>query len=723
MNRPTIRKHANIIFSLFFCFFSFQSFAQKAASNTDKNSGYLFVYFTGNDKKEEAVHYAISKNGYSFNALNNDEAIISSEKISSTGGVRDPHILRGDDGKTFYMVVTDMVSAKGWDSNRAMVLLKSTDLINWTSSVINIQNRFPNNENLLRVWAPQTIYDSKQKKYMVYWSMKHGKDPDKIYYAYANADFTDLETEPKQLFFSPTNGSCIDGDIIYQNGKYNLFFKTEGNGNGIKKAVSSELTKGYVLQDRYLQQTTEAVEGAGVFKLNNSDDYILMYDVYMKGKYQFTKSKDLETFKVVDNEVTMDFHPRHGTVLPITGSEMESLVAKWYNAKSVFKSAQSTFIKKNNIVVDSVNKKLFLPVNCGTNLKSFDPEFATYPGIAISPKGKLDFTKGTQKITVEITGQPSVVYEVSAVVNNNPVLTGFYADPEILYAQKTKKYYLYPTSDGFTNWSGTYFKTFSSPDLVNWKDEGVILDLVKDVSWGKRNAWAPTITEQKINGAYKYFYYFTAAQKVGVAVADNPIGPFKDTGKALIASKPAGIKGGQEIDPDVFTDPNTNKSYLYWGNGYMAVAPLNADMISIDTNAIKIITPNKDFREGTEVFYRNGKYYFLWSEDDTRSENYRVRYGYSDSPTGKITMPDNNLILAKDVDNGIYGTGHNSVIQVPGKDEWYMIYHRFTRPNGIKMGSAAGFNREVCIDKLEFNADGSIKKIIPTLTGITPINK
>ncbi|RNL55743.1 family 43 glycosylhydrolase [Pedobacter jejuensis] len=723
MNRPTIQKHPNYIFTLLVCLFSFQSFAQKAASNTEKNSGYLFVYFTGNDKKEEAIHYAISKNGYSFNALNNDEAIISSEKISSTGGVRDPHILRGVDGKTFYMVVTDMVSAKGWDSNRAMVLLKSTDLINWTSSVINIQNRFPNNENLLRVWAPQTIYDSKQKKYMVYWSMKHGKDPDKIYYAYANADFTDLETEPKQLFFSPTNGSCIDGDIIYQNGKYNLFFKTEGNGNGIKKAVSNELTKGYVLQDKYLQQTTDAVEGAGVFKLNNSDDYILMYDVYMKGKYQFTKSKDLETFKVVDNEVSMDFHPRHGTVLPITGSEMERLVAKWYNAKSVFKSAQSTFIKKNNIVVDSVNKKLFLPVSYGTNLKSFDPEFAAFPGVVISPKGKLDFTKGPQKITVSITGQPSVVYEVHAAVNNNPVLTGFYADPEILYANKTKKYYLYPTSDGFTSWSGTYFKTFSSPDLVNWKDEGVILDLVKDVSWGKRNAWAPTITERKINGTYKYFYYFTAAQKIGVAVADNPTGPFKDSGKALIASKPAGIKGGQEIDPDVFTDPKTNKSYLYWGNGYMAVAPLNADMISIDTNAIKIITPNKDFREGTEVFYRNGKYYFLWSEDDTRSENYRVRYGYSDSPTGKITIPNNNLILVKDVDNGIYGTGHNSVIQVPDKDEWYMIYHRFTRPNGITMGRAAGFNREVCIDKLEFNADGSIKKIIPTITGITPITK
>ncbi|GGI23623.1 family 43 glycosylhydrolase [Pedobacter mendelii] len=698
-----------------------QLLAQDSVAGKNKNDGYLFVYFTGNDKKEEAIHYAISKNGYSFNALNNDEPVISSEKISSTGGVRDPHILRGADGKTFYMVVTDMVSAKGWDSNRAMVLLKSTDLINWSSSIINIQKRFPGNENLLRVWAPQTIYDNVKQKYMVYWSMKHGKDPDKIYYAYANADFTDLETEPEQLFFSPTNGSCIDGDIIYHNGKYNLFFKTEGNGNGIKKAVSDKLTEGYVLQDKYLQQTTEAVEGAGVFKLNNSSDYILMYDVYMKGKYQFTRSKDLENFQVVDQAVSMDFHPRHGTVLPINQLEMKSLVSKWYTVESVLKSPQSKYIKKNNIVLDSAAKKLFLPVDYETDLKDFDPEFPSFSGVSIMPNGKSDFSKGPKKISVSIAGKPAKTYEVNSGINNNPVLKGYYADPEILYANKTKKYYLYPTSDGFTGWSGTYFKTFSSTDLVNWKDEGVVLDLVKDVSWGKRNAWAPTIAEKIINGKYKYFYYFTSAQKIGVAFSDNPAGPFKDSGKALIDKKPLGIKGGQEIDPDVFTDPKTGKSYLYWGNSYMAVAALNQDMVSIDTNSIKVITINKDFREGTEVFYRNGKYYFLWSEDDTRSENYRVRYGYSDSPTGKISIPENNLILAKDTQNGIYGTGHNSVIQIPGKDEWYIVYHRFTLPEGITMGSAAGYNREVCIDKLEFNKDGSIKKVTPTLTGIKPV--
>ena len=149
---------------------------------------------------------------------------------------------------------------------------------------------------------------------MIYWSMQHGNDIDKIYYAYANADFTDLEAEPKQLFFSPTNGACIDGEIIFKDNKYHLFFKTEGSGAGIKVAVSDKLTEGYVLKDKYVQQTKYPVEGAGVFKLNNSKDYILMYDLYTKGKYQFTKTSDLENFSVIDNAYFDEFSstPRNG---------------------------------------------------------------------------------------------------------------------------------------------------------------------------------------------------------------------------------------------------------------------------------------------------------------------------------------------------------------------------------------------------------------------------
>lgn len=610
----------------------------KAGPVEKDHTAYLFAYFTGNKVEEEAIHFAVSTDGFNYKALNGNKPVVSSAAISSTGGVRDPHILRREDGQGFYMVVTDMTSSKGWDSNRAMVLMKSADLVTWTSTVIHIQKKYKGQEELKRVWAPQTIFDPAAKKYMVYWSMKHGEGQDIIYYAYANADFTDLEGEP-QVLFNPKNGkSCIDGDIINKNGLFYMYYKTEGHGNGIRLAITDSLASGkWLEQPGYKQQTREAVEGSSTFKLNHSDTYILMYDVYMKGKYQFTESKDLDVFKVIDQDISMDFHPRHGSIVPITARELRAVTTKWG-----------------------------LP-----------------EGIQLSQR-------------------------------NNPVLEGYYADPDILYSEKNKKYYLYPTSDGFDSWSGYYFKTFSSTDLKNWKDEGVILDLKKDVKWADRNAWAPCIIEKKIKGKYKYFYYFTAAQKVGVAVADDPAGPFVDSGKALIDFRPEGIQGGQEIDPDVFTDPKTGKSYLYWGNSYMAVVELNEDMVSIKKNTLKVMTPDATFREAIYVFNRKGLYYFLWSEDDTRSENYRVRYATSTSPTGPLNIPKNNLILEKDASLGIYGTGHNAVLEVPGKDQWYMVYHRFSKPNGILMGSPAGFHREVAIDKMEFNPDGSIKPVVVT---------
>ncbi|UKM64152.2 family 43 glycosylhydrolase [Flavobacteriaceae bacterium GSB9] len=129
------------------------------------------------------------------------------------------------------MVLTDMVSSKGWDSNRGFVMLKSHDLINWTHATINIPQKYEGYENLKRVWAPQTIYDQEVKKYMVYWSMKHGDKNDIIFYAYANDDFTDIIGVPRPLFIPKSGDFCIDGDIVYKNGFYFLFYKTGTSTN------------------------------------------------------------------------------------------------------------------------------------------------------------------------------------------------------------------------------------------------------------------------------------------------------------------------------------------------------------------------------------------------------------------------------------------------------------------------------------------------------------
>lgn len=691
----------------------------------DENSAYLFAYFTGNEPGQEAIRFAVSTDGYNYRALNNNEPILDSKIISTSGGVRDPHILRGTDGKTFYMVATDLyVPEMGW-KNYAMVLLKSTDLINWESSLVNIPEAFPAEfGDVWRVWAPQTIYDENAGKYMVYFSMKQGDDPDKIYYAYANADFTGLEGAPKQLYFSPTNNACIDGDIIFNGEKYHLFMKSEDGEPGIKLAISDRLTEGYELvSSKRVDEETQPVEGSGIFKLNHSDEWILMYDLYTQGRYQFTKSSDLKEFTVIDEAISMNFHPRHGTIMPITEKELISLVHQWGTFDDLLIDVNSAFLKKQNVNINGADKSIRLSVKRGTDLSAFNPEFIAFPGILINPEGVQDFSNGPVSYTIGIEGKGAVVYQVSAFEDHNPVLEGFYADPDILFSMKTGKYYIYPTSDGFLNWSGTYFKVFSSDNLVDWTDEGVILDLKNDVEWADRNAWAPCIIEKKINGEYKYFYYFTAAQKIGVAVADNPTGPFTDSGKPLIDYKPDGITGGQEIDADVFTDPETGTSYLYWGNGYMAGAELNNDMCSIKKETMRVMTPDATYREGTYVIYRDGVYYFMWSEDDTRSPNYQVRYATSDSPLGKLTIPENNLVIKQNAGQAIYATGHNSAIQISGTDNWYLVYHRFTYPKGIEMGRSAGYNREVCIDKMEFNKDGSIIPVIPTLKGIDPLEE
>ncbi len=618
----------------------------KSGPEAKDMAGYLFTYFTsGTPEQGEAIRFAVSLDGYNYKALNENKPVIDSKDISQTGGVRDPHILRCEDGKTFYMVVTDMTASKGWDSNRAMVLLKSTDLVNWTSSVVNIQQKYAGQEELKRVWAPQTIFDPQAGKYMIYWSMKHGeKGSDIIYYAYANDEFTDIEGEPKVLFMPKDQKPCIDGDIIPKNGLYYMFYKTEGHGNGIRLAITDNLSSGkWIEQPGYKQQTRNAVEGSCVFKLAGEDKYILMYDVYRDKEFHFCESTDLDKFEKIDHHVTLDFKPRHGTAMAITRREMAAVLDKWGKPEG-FEFAQES----------------------------------------------------------------------------NPIIEGYYADPEIMYSQKDKKYYLYPTSDGYNEWSGHYFKTFSSTDLKEWKDEGVILDLKKDVEWANGNAWAPAIIEKKIKGKYKYFYYFSGGMNngkkmIGVATSDSPTGPFVDSGKPLIDFKPEGQERGQEIDPDVFTDPKSGKSYIYWGCAYLAGAELNKDMTSINMNTVKKMTPDGTFREGVYVFYRNGLYYFMWSEDDTRSPNYKIRYAYSKSPMGDLTIPKDNIVMMKDPSRDIHATGHNSVLQIPGKDEFYIIYHRFGRPKGVEMGRAAGYHREVCMDKLEFNTDGTIKQVIPSL--------
>lgn len=637
--------------------------AAKKAAPDNKFAGYLFAYFEGSGNKQEHLRFAISEDAKNWYALNDNQPVIASDSISTSGGIRDPHILRGEDG-CYYIVATDMNTVKnGWKDNPGIVLMKSKDLVNWTHSKIVLKEDYKEHfSDAYWVWAPQTIYDKKAKKYMVYFTLQRTGDGRKsmiTYYAYANKDFTGFESEPKVLFKAKYN--CLDNDIIERNGVYHMFYKgniknAEGKEiqNGIQQATAKNLKgpwkEDFKFIDAYADSKT-GVEGSGVFKLNDKNEYVLMYDLYGSGRYEYQTSKDLNTFSTKPESFRKDFFPRHGTVCSVTKDEMERLQQKW--------------------------------------------------GYVLNRS---------------YTGQ------------GNPILPGFHADPEILYSNKTGKYYIYSTTDGKPGWGGYKYYVYSSADLKEWKNEGVALDAKSDqIAWANGNLWAPAAIEVKQkNGSYKYYLYFSAnpndngRKQMGVAVSDSPTGPFVDLGQPLLAKNHPGCNG-QLIDVDVFMDPVSKKPYLYWGNGFMAGAELEPNMTKIKDETVTVMTPKggslRDYayREAPYVFYRNGLYYFMWSVDDTGAANYHVAYGTSKSPLGPIEVAKDPIVLIQDPQHEIYGTAHNSVIQKPGTDEWYIVYHRINK-NYIHF--QPGVHREVCIDKLEFNADGTIKRVVPTHGGI-----
>jgi hypothetical protein len=632
--------------------------AVEAPNDPNEMVAYLFTYFTGNAPEKEQICYALSDDGYNYTPLNHGAPVISSDTIALTQCVRDPHILRCEDGKTFYMVCTDMRSSLGWASNRGMVLLKSADLINWQHTAINFPTRYTKAwKNVTRVWAPETIYDRQAGKYMVFYSLRTSdeKSYDKIYYQYANSDFTDLEGEPQWLF--DAGNATIDGDIVYNPADqlYHLFYKQE-SGRGIYQATARQLTDKWQMLPGNVEQTKESVEGVGVCRTIDGQSWIIMYDCYGNGHYQFCRSADLKTFQLVQNTKTKGaFTPRHGTVIPITRAEKERLIKEFGN-------------------------------------------------------------------------------------HRQPILSGLHADPEVLYSNKTKKYYIYSTTDGTPGWGGHDFSVFSSVNLIDWTDEGKMLDVKGDqVKWANGNAWAPAIEEVKQkDGTYRYYFYFSAnnpvskRKEIGVAVSDSPTGPFVDSGAPIItdADRPAEARGGQAIDVDVFRDPKSGKYYLYWGNGFMAGAELNADMLSVKKETVRLLTPKGGslrtwaYREGGYVFYRKDTYYFMWSVDDTGSPNYHVCYGTSKSPLGPITIDEQSyMVISQKPEDKIYGTAHNSVLQLPGKDVWYIVYHRINK-NYVdkKLGKGVpGTHREVCIDRLTFDKQGRILPVTPTLNGPDPL--
>lgn len=372
-------------------------------------------------------------------------------------------------------------------------------------------------------------------------------------------------------------------------------------------------------------------------------------------------------------------------------------------------------------VIDGATSTVTLPVTPGTDLTALEPAFQVVATSAVSPDvaGPVDLSAPR---TFTVTAQDGATrdWTVRAVEMRSPVLPGLYADPNI--ARFGDHYYLYATTDGVAGWGGKDFYVWKSTDLSDWERSAEpILTLdgaAGDVPWASGNAWAPTIIER--DG--RYYFYFSGhnptydRKTLGVAVADSPEGPFTAQPTAMILGNEA-ITSGQAIDPAAFQDPETGRYYLFWGNGGPSNGPVYAelsdDMLSIKPGTLARIGGLTGFREGTFLNYREGLYHLTYSIDDTGSADYRVGYATATSVHGPWTY--RGVLLEKDTSQGILGTGHSSIVRVPGTDEWYIAYHRFGMPGGD------GTHRETTIDRLTFHADGTMARVVPTLTSVDPL--
>jgi hypothetical protein len=306
----------------------------------------------------------------------------------------------------------------------------------------------------------------------------------------------------------------------------------------------------------------------------------------------------------------------------------------------------------------------------------------------------------------------SLAQKQSAITpgNGNPIIPGYFADPTIKKFGDT--YYLYATTDGNGGGHGPS-QVWTSKDFVNWT--------MQDMNWPTTNYyWAPDVT--KGNDSNYYMYYCQPVEIYGAA-SSSPVGPWTPLlpdGKAMIPNY--FVPGVITLDGQTFRDDD-GKFYMFWGtwgiypNHGCGVGLMNPDMKSFTKTAKIPNTIAKDFFEGPFMFQRKGIYYLTYSSGACENETYRVQYAISKTgPMGPFEFGKNNPILSTNEDGTIHGPGHESVIQV--EDDFYMIYHRHNNPH-----SNGGFHRQVCADKIVFDQEGNMEKLVPTHTGIGFLGK
>jgi hypothetical protein len=306
-------------------------------------AGYLFVYFKD---QTQSAYLAISRDGYTFTDINGGMPVFQGAELAEQKGVRDPHIARGPDG-AFYLVMTDLhifgqragyrtnqwerpAGQYGWGNNRAIVLMKSWDLIHWTHSDFRVDKAFPELGDIGCSWAPETIYDEQKGKMMVYFTIRIGNGDCHLYYSYTDDAFTKLETKPEVLF----EEAGLDGDIIKVGNKFHLHYVADAK---VWYAVSDRINGGYKAEHKRIDPEKVSTEAPNVFKRLGTDRYVLMYDVYgaRPSNMGFSETTDFVTYKDIGHfnegamKTTNFTSPKHGAIMHVTLDELKAIAAHW----------------------------------------------------------------------------------------------------------------------------------------------------------------------------------------------------------------------------------------------------------------------------------------------------------------------------------------------------------------------------------------------------------
>lgn len=344
-----------------------------AVPKEEDMGAYLMVF---HKDETHGLYMALSRDGYTFTALNDGNPIMAGDTIAFQRGIRDPHIFRGPDG-AFYVSMTDLHvfgqrdgyrdtqwerpgEQYDWGNNRGLVLLKSWDLINWKRANIRFDAMSAAWQEIGCAWAPELTYDESKNRLMLYLTMRHKREPNKLYYVYVNEDFDRIETLPQILFQYPDETcSAIDGDIVKFGDKYILSYVAHEADGGIKQAVSDRPDGDWKFSPRWIDFEPKACEAPNVWKRIGEDKWVLMYDVFsvQPHNFGFAETSDFVNFKNLGrfNEGVMKTtnftSPKHGAVIHLTSEEADRLENYWKeNARPYDRQA---LIKVNPVIEGS----------------------------------------------------------------------------------------------------------------------------------------------------------------------------------------------------------------------------------------------------------------------------------------------------------------------------------------------------------------------------------